>query len=57
MTPLILAASAGRTQTVKILLNAGAEVNSVNEGGHSALQYSASKGWKEVLLLFYSFTS
>lgn len=49
MTPLILAASAGRTQTVKILLNAGAEVNAVNEGGHSGLQYSASKGWKEVL--------
>lgn len=53
MTPLILAASAGRTQTVKILLNAGAEVNAVNDGGHSALQYSASKGWKEVMLYYF----
>lgn len=56
MTPLILAASAGRTQTVKILLNAGAEVNAVNDGGHSALQYSASKGWKEVMLYYFVLT-
>lgn len=54
MTPLILAASAGRIQVVKTLINSEADVNAVNDGGHSALQYSASKGWKEVnSLIFY----
>lgn len=48
MTPLILAASAGRFEVTKILISAGADVNATNEGGHSALQYAASKGWKEV---------
>lgn len=50
MTPLILAASAGRLMVVKILIGAGADVNARNEGGHSALQYAASKGWKEVMI-------
>ena len=48
MTPLILAASAGRVQVVKTLISVGADVNSQNEGGHTALQYAASKGWKDV---------
>lgn len=48
MTPLILASSAGRLDTVKLLVSVGAEVNSQNTQGHSSLQYAASKGWKDV---------
>jgi ankyrin repeat protein len=48
MTPLILAASAGRIEVVQVLIGFGADVNAQNEGGHTALQYAASKGWKEV---------
>lgn len=47
-TPLILAASAGRIDSVKILVEYGANVNGKNVEGHSALQYAASKGWTEV---------
>lgn len=47
-TPLILAASAGREDVVKILLTRGADINHQNNQGHSALQYASSKGWPEV---------
>lgn len=47
-TPLILAASAGRIDTVKILIDYGVNINGKNVDGHSALQYAASKGWTEV---------
>lgn len=47
-TPLILAASAGRTDTVKTLIEYGVNVNAKNQEGHSAIQYAASKGWTEV---------
>ena len=49
MTPLILAASGGREKVVRLLISRGAQVNAKNEGGHSALQYAASKGWLEVI--------
>lgn len=48
MTPLILAASAGRLQAVHTLLSRGAEVNAQNQEGHSPLQYACSKGWRDV---------
>lgn len=48
MTPLILAASAGRLAVVHTLLGKGADVNAKNQEGHSALQYACSKGWREV---------
>lgn len=61
MTPLILAASAGRVRTCHMLISKGANVNEKNNEGHSALQYAASKGWNEVsciaicALLFMTF--
>lgn len=48
MTPLILAASAGREKVVNTLLNEGANVNATTVDGHSALQYAASKNWKSI---------
>ena len=56
LTPLIIAASAGKTQVVRILLAKGADINAVNSDGHSALQYAASKNHTEVnacVLLYY----
>lgn len=50
MTPLILAASAGKVQACHLLISKGANVNAKNDEGHSALQYSASKGWNDVLI-------
>lgn len=48
MTPLILAASAGREKVVNTLLTEGANVNATTQEGHSALQYAASKNWKSI---------
>jgi len=48
MTPLILAASAGREKVVNTLLAEGAHVNATTIDGHSALQYAASKNWKSI---------
>lgn len=48
MTPLILAASAGREKVVNTLLAEGANVNLTTVDGHSALQYAASKNWKSI---------
>lgn len=50
-TPLILAASAGRTDTVKTLIEYGVNINAKNQEGHSPLQYAASKGWTEVYVI------
>jgi len=50
-TPLILAASAGRIDIVKTLIEYGVNINAKNQEGHSALQYAASKGWTEVSYL------
>lgn len=47
-TPLILAASAGRVEVVKLLIEQNANVNHKTDQGHSALQYGCSKGWLEV---------
>lgn len=47
-TPIILAASANKIDTVKTLVEYGANINGQNQTGHSALQYAASKGLTEV---------
>jgi len=48
LTPLIIAASAGKIDVVRLLLAKGADINAQNEGLHSALQYAASKNHPEV---------
>lgn len=48
VTPFILAASAGKIDVCKVLVDQGANIDSKNTQGHSALQYSCSKGWLEV---------
>lgn len=47
-TPLILSASAGRTEIVKLLISQNVRINHRTDQGHSALQYACSKGWLEV---------
>lgn len=47
-SPLILAASAGKYDVVKLLIGKGANVDLKTTGGQSALQYACSKGHKEV---------
>lgn len=44
----MIAASAGRDQVVRLLIGRGANTNAQNTGGHSALQYAASKNHHEV---------
>lgn len=55
ITPLIIAASAGKPNFVNLLLAKGANVNAQNNGGHSALQYAASKNHCEVALKLFRF--
>lgn len=50
-SPLILAASAGRSEIVALLLEKGVNVNQKTTQGHSALQYASSKGWLEVICI------
>ena len=40
---LVIAASAGHTELVRILLQAGAEINHRTDQGRTALLYAASK--------------
>lgn len=44
----MIAASAGRTEIVSILLAFGANVNAINTNGNTALHYAASKNRHEV---------
>lgn len=44
----MIAASAGREQVVRLLIGRGGNLNTQNNGGHSALQYAASKNHHEV---------
>jgi ankyrin repeat protein len=47
-TPLILAASAGRYEVVRLLIGKGANVNHKTNRGQSSLHYVCSKGHLEV---------
>lgn len=49
--PLQIAAKTGQVAKVKPLLDAGADVNQVNSGGHTALISAAVRGHAEVLRL------
>lgn len=48
-TPLILAASAGRLDVVKLLISKGSNVNHKTNRGQTSLHYACSKGHKEVI--------
>lgn len=51
LTPLMSASSCGHEQVVKILLDAGANVDQANSGGRTSLFYAASKGKQDVVQL------
>src|SRR3990167_4751640 len=48
-TPLLLAAWDGLLDNVKILIEAGADINVVNNEGGSALMCSAQNGFREIV--------
>uniref|UniRef100_A0A8B9V1R8 Proteasome 26S subunit, non-ATPase 10 n=1 Tax=Anas zonorhyncha TaxID=75864 RepID=A0A8B9V1R8_9AVES len=50
-TPLHIAASAGRDEIVKALLDKGAHVNAVNQNGCTPLHYAASKNKQEIAIM------
>ncbi|KAG2487525.1 hypothetical protein HYH03_013806 [Edaphochlamys debaryana] len=50
-TPLILAAERGHTRVVRLLLEAGADMNAATEGGDTALSLAAAEGHTEVVRL------
>ena len=51
VVPLIIGAQSGQTETIKILLSAGADVNGKNELGENALQIASSRGHYEIVRL------
>lgn len=50
-TPLIIAASAGHLKVIEMLIAKGVDVNCCTDGGHSALQYAASRDRHEIVEL------
>ncbi|KAG0412004.1 hypothetical protein HPB47_010864 [Ixodes persulcatus] len=50
-TALMIASSVGHADIVSSLLERGAQVNAVNQTGHTSLHYAASKGHLEVARL------
>ena len=48
-TPLIRAATAGRTEEVRYLLKAGADVHAANKDGWTALHHAARNGHLEIV--------
>ena len=53
ITPLMLAAGYGEAGVVEILLEAGAKVKAVNEGGRTARQMATDKHYIEVVNLLW----
>lgn len=51
ITPLMLAAGGGQAEIVEILINAGADVLAVNEGGRSANTMAKDKFYVDVINL------
>lgn len=47
-TPLMYACAGGHVQTVRVLLDAGANVEDHNENGHTPLMEAASAGHVEI---------
>lgn len=56
MTPLMLAANAGRLDIVECLVGLGADVNRQDVYGHPPLTYAAMTGWSAVYDYLYSLT-
>ena len=48
-TPLILAARSGKNDFTAMLIEMGAEVNSVDNEQHSALYYASEAGYTEIV--------
>lgn len=55
MTPLHLAAWAGRVEQANLLLRSGADPNAVSNNGETALILTAQYGKTDVVSLFCSF--
>lgn len=51
--PLMLAAGYGEAPVVEVLLKAGAEVRTKNEGGRTALQMATDKNYLDVINLLW----
>lgn len=54
ITPIIMAAQAGRTDVVRVLLEHGADVNAVEHSGKTALAYASGRDKKELAELLLS---
>ncbi|MBI2677057.1 MAG: ankyrin repeat domain-containing protein [Candidatus Yanofskybacteria bacterium] len=48
-TPLLLAAWDGLLDNVRVLVEAGADINAVSNEGGSALMLAAQRGWREIV--------
>ena len=48
-TPLILAARSGKNDFTAMLIEMGADVNSVDNNQHSALYYASEAGYDEIV--------
>lgn len=46
-TPLMYAAMAGNTEAIRILVDGGAELNTKNDAGNTALMLACRKSWRE----------
>lgn len=48
-TPLILAAQCGRNDFTAMLIEAGADLNAVDNNRHSAMHYASEAGFTEIV--------
>jgi ankyrin repeat protein len=54
-TPLIVASLIGNEEIIKILLDAGAEVNAKDKGGYTALVWATENGHADIAGLLKQF--